>query len=122
MRAVNCTDVLQHELPGIPAGSIVMTLIVESDHVVAFRQKRFRPSTEPAIEIYDQGLHALIPPRRNSRAAQTDSRTSSYRNSSFEKIIKRISWFICLEYGLFCLAEGNVKIHESRKNVLLNLN
>ena len=66
-------------------------------------------------------IQTQILTRRNSRAAQTDSRTSSHRYRPFKKIIKRISWFICLEYGLFGLSEGDVEVYESRKNVLLNL-
>src|SRR5882672_2816495 len=56
LRTVKREYILNHELPGIPASSIVVSLNVKAYHIETFSQESFGPSAKPAIKINRQRL------------------------------------------------------------------
>src|SRR6266404_7628866 len=56
LRAVEREYILNHELPGIPACSVVMPLNVKAHHIETFSQESFSPSAKPAVKINRQRL------------------------------------------------------------------
>ena len=57
---MDCQDVLQHEIAGIAAGAVIMSLDVEPHGPVSLGEEALRPTAKAAEEIDDQRFQELI--------------------------------------------------------------